>query len=126
MSDNKPLETKLSEISLENVSLKAENTELKTKLDERDHLLKQYSDIFESQEKARLAPKIKATTKLTDEDLTKMSLDEMKSIEKIIDVSKVPYKGIRLGSATGIGASDQANVTIPDKFAFGNTRKETE
>ena len=115
-------ETKVSQLSIENESLKGQVVQLKTQIDEISKALKQANDVIEADIKGRLSTKILANSKYTVEDLSRMSVDEMKGVEKVLSLSNTPFKGIR----PGVGAVDQTNATVPDKFAFGQTPKEGE
>ncbi len=98
MSDEKPAESRISELSIENESLRSQVAQLKVQTDELSKALKQANDVIESDLKARLAQKILASSHYTVEDLSKMSVDELKGVEKILVMSNAPIKDIRIAT----------------------------
>lgn len=112
----KPSDLKISELSIENAALKAQVDELTKRVEETDHALHLANDVIEADLKARLSQKIMAGSKYTIEDLSKMGVDEMKSIEQVLDMSRGAAKGIRPGPGHDVA---DMNLTVPDKYAFG-------
>ncbi len=121
-ANTKPSEINISELSIRVTQLDEANKAKDAHILELEQALKQANDVIEADIKAKLSTKILANSKYTIEDISRMSVDELKGVEKILVMSTTPFKGIR----PGMGASDDSRVTVPDKFAFGSKMKEGE
>ncbi len=119
LTDDKSAEVRVSESAIEDGALREQVTQLRAQVCELSSALKQANDIIENNLRARLTQKIQTISSYTDESLSKMSLDELKSIEKVLSMSRAQFKSIR--PAIGV-ASDASNLTVPN--LYGKTDEE--
>jgi len=85
--------------------------------------LKAANDVLEAQEKAKLIGEILPRTDYTIEDLTKMSIDQLKEINGTLNRAKTGiFKNIRLGPM-GTNEAQAPNLTVGSKFAFDKKGK---
>ena len=111
--ENKPAELRILELNTQNGALIKRVKALQMRVDELEKALEQANDVIEGDVKARLAAKIMANSRYTIENLSKMSADELNTIDQVLSMSNAPYKGIR---SAGTDKTDYPNLTVPNLF----------
>jgi hypothetical protein len=111
---NKAIKITIDQVMAENLSLKQIVQELDKTVKDLTSQLKAANDVLEAQARAKLIAEIKPRSRYSDEDLTKLSLDELSSIKVTLDNAKMPnYKNIHFGPL-GIEEAKDEGLTVGD------------
>jgi hypothetical protein len=111
---NKAIKVTIDQVMAENLSLKQIVQELDKTVKDLTAQLKAANDMLEAQARAKLIAEIKPRSRYSDEDLTKLSLDELSSIKVTLDNAKMPnYKNIHFGPL-GIAEAKDEGLTVGD------------
>jgi hypothetical protein len=111
---NKAIKVTIDQVMAENLSLKQIVQDLDQTVKDLTSQLKAANDMLEAQARAKLIAEIKPRSRYSDEDLTKLSLDELSSIKVTLDNAKMPnYKNIHFGPL-GIEEAKDEGLTVGD------------
>jgi hypothetical protein len=111
---NKAIKVTIDQVMAENLSLKQIVQELDKTVKDLTSQLKAANDVLEAQARAKLIAEIKPRSRYSDEDLTKLSLDELSSIKVTLDNAKMlNYKNIHFGPL-GIEEAKDEGLTVGD------------
>jgi hypothetical protein len=111
---NKAIKVTIDQVMAENLSLKQIVQELDNTVKDLTSQLKAANDVLEAQARAKLIAEIKPRSRYSDEDLTKLSLDDLTSIKVTLDNAKMPnYKNIHFGPL-GTGEAKDEELTVGD------------
>jgi hypothetical protein len=111
---NKAIKVTIDQVMAENLSLKQIVQDLDQTVKDLTSQLKAANDMLEAQARAKLIAEIKPRSRYSDEDLTKLSLDELSNIKVTLDNAKMPnYKNIHFGPL-GIEEAKDEGLTVGD------------
>jgi hypothetical protein len=111
---NKAVKVTIDQVMAENLSLKQIVQDLDQTVKDLTSQLKASNDMLEAQARAKLIAEIKPRSRYSDEDLTKLSLDDLTNIKVTLDNAKMPnYKNIHFGPLGTEEARDEG-LTVGD------------
>jgi hypothetical protein len=111
---NKAIKVTIDQVMAENLSLKQIVQDLDQTVKDLTSQLKAANDMLEAQARAKLIAEIKPRSRYSDEDLTKLSLDDLSNIKVTLDNAKMPnYKNIHFGPL-GIAEAKDEGLTVGD------------
>jgi hypothetical protein len=111
---NKAVKVTIDQVMAENLSLKQMVQDLDQTVKDLTDQLKASNDMLEAQARAKLIAEIKPRSRYSDEDLTKLSLDDLTNIKVTLDNAKMPnYKNIHFGPLGTEEARDEG-LTVGD------------
>jgi hypothetical protein len=120
---NKAIKVTIDQVMAENLSLKQIVQDLDKTVKDLTSQLKAVNDVLEAQARAKLIAEIKPRSRYSDEDLTKLSLDDLTNIKVTLDNAKMPnYKNIHFGPL-GIAEAKDEGLTVGDLSVVTETKR---
>jgi hypothetical protein len=120
---NKAIKVTIDQVMAENLSLKQIVQELDKTVNDLTSQLKAANDVLEAQARAKLIAEIKPRSRYSDEDLTKLSLDDLSNIKVTLDNAKMPnYKNIHFGPL-GIAEAKDEGLTVGDLSVVAEAKR---
>jgi len=120
---NKAIKVTIDQVMAENLSLKQIVQDLDQTVKDLTSQLKAANDVLEAQARAKLIAEIKPRSRYSDEDLTKLSLDDLSSIKVTLDNAKMPnYKNIHFGPLGTDEAKDEG-LTVGDLSVVAEAKR---
>jgi hypothetical protein len=120
---NKAVKVTIDQVMAENLSLKQMVQELEKTVNDLTDQLKAVNDMLEAQARAKLIAEIKPRSRYSDEDLTKLSLDDLTNIKVTLDNAKMPnYKNIHFGPL-GIAEAKDEGLTVGDLSVVAEAKR---
>jgi hypothetical protein len=111
---NKAIKVTIDQVMAENLSLKQIVQDLDQTVKDLTAQLKAANDVLEAQARAKLIAEIKPRSRYSDEDLTKLSLDDLTNIKVTLDNAKMStYKNIHFGPL-GTDERKDEGLTVGD------------
>ena len=107
-------------LRIENTGLKSDVASLKTKCDALEKALLKANSIIDAENRARLIPRIKAVSTITDAELNVMTTEDLSKLDETYRYLKTPYAGV--GSAVDSQPATP-NLTVPGRFRFAAKAK---
>ena len=120
---NKAIKVTIDQVMAENLSLKQMVQDLDKTVNDLTDQLKAVNDMLEAQARAKLIAEIKPRSRYSDEDLTKLSLDDLTNIKVTLDNAKMPnYKNIHFGPL-GIAEAKDEGLTVGDLSVVAEAKR---
>ena len=120
---NIAIKVTIDQVMAENLSLKQIVQDLDQTVKDLTSQLKAANDVLEAQARAKLIAEIKPRSRYSDEDLTKLSLDDLTNIKVTLDNAKMPnFKNIRFGPLGTEEVKDEG-LTVGDLSVVTETKR---